>query len=181
MILSRQIMFIADVVAAATLAACVSSRDIGKRLQSDPAADSAQAARSIYSDRTFISHDPHGTQIEYHGPDGRAHLWYPGNFRGVPSIWKIEYDGPGKGHEICWQYPASSRNGLTGLSAGGKFQCTPDWLYFPSIVQVLQGDPFNLNSGRVPFPMPKGKFTAEQLAQQANIPADRVRTIYKEY
>lgn len=162
------------------LAGCSPGFDLST-LQADPSApDSAEASRSIYAGRTFITQDPfHGTQIEYHGPNGKSALWYPGNSRTVPANWKIRFDGPERGHDVCWQYPSRSYNPVTGQS-GGRFECTPDWLYFPGVVQIVQGDPFELASGRVPFPLPKGEYTAEELAKAAGIPDSRIRTVYRD-
>ncbi len=161
------------------VASCGLSIDTS-HFQEDPTEDSLNAALSVYSDRTFLTYDRfHGTQIEYHDPNGRAFLWYPGNFRAVPSNWKVKFDGPGKGHDICWQYPTNSYNPVTKQSALGKFQCSPDWAYFPGVVQIVRGDPFDLSSGRVPFRLSKGNFTAEILALKAGISRKEINNVFR--
>ncbi|WP_179380411.1 hypothetical protein [Jannaschia marina] len=165
---------------AVLLTACVgATSELARQLQADPAAEGPEAARSIHADRTFITYNSfHGTQIEYHGTDGKAHLWYPGNFSGVPSNWKIEYDVRSRSHDICWQYPVRSYNPVT-RQRGGRFDCQPNRFYLAGVTQILAGDPFNLASGRIPFRLSKERHDAEALARMARIPPNRIRTIYK--
>ncbi|MFK7762904.1 MAG: hypothetical protein AB8B62_06550 [Roseobacter sp.] len=117
----------------------------------------------------------HGTQIEYHNRNGVSHLWYPGNASGVPARWRVKVYDAG-GHAICWRYPNSSYNPVTNLQ-GGSEECTTDTFYFPSVVQILDGDHFKLDTGKVPFRLPKGQFAAEELALRAGLP--KPRTIYE--
>ena len=147
------------------------------QLQSDPSAPLSEAsARSIYANRTMITFGPHGTQIEYHKPNGTSFLWYPGNQSAVPAAWKVEMRE--NGHSVCWKYPSSSFNPLT-QQAGGKFECSPDFVYFYGLTEVVVGDPFRLASGALPFPLPKDKFDAAALARLAKIPSSRIKTIYR--
>ncbi len=147
----------------ALLSACTSGPN-PQSLQTDPnAPPSVEAARTIFANRTMITHGIHGTQIEYHRPDGRSFLWYPGNAVSVPAKWEVRPYLGRKSHEICWQYPSRSKNGITGLSSGGRWQCTPSQYFFSSVKEVLEGDPFNLASGRVPYRLQRDRLTARQL------------------
>jgi len=166
-------------VAIGALVACAPRFD-PQSLQVDPdATPTLETVRTVFADRTMITQSLHGTQIEYHRPDGRSFLWYPGNRSVVPANWKLgEY--PFGQYEICWQYPSSSRNGLTGLSAGGRFQCTPDRYYFDDVTEILRGDPFTLASGRVPVRIQdRGDYSAAQLAATAQINTDRLSYVYR--
>ncbi|MEP0047622.1 MAG: hypothetical protein ABJE87_07550 [Roseobacter sp.] len=125
-------------------------------LQADPSATpTLETARTVFEDRTRITHDPwYGTQIEYHRSDGKSFLWFPRNTRPVPANWEVRNHGFGQGgHEICWQYPSTSKNAVTGAK-GGNWECYPDSTYNANLTAVLQGDPFDLASNRVPFRIP---------------------------
>ncbi|MEP6067586.1 MAG: hypothetical protein ABJ246_17225 [Paracoccaceae bacterium] len=147
-------------------------------LQFDPTAPpTLESARTIFSNRTFITHSLHGTQIEYHKPNGRSFLWYPGNLGVVPANWEVR-SHLGSSHEICWQYPTSSRNGITGVSSKGRWQCSPSISFYSSVEEVLEGDPFNLASGRVPYRLPRGSFSAQQLTQKAGKSTDALKYVF---
>ena len=167
-------------VLALGITACAPNYDLTSLSPNPEATDTAETARSIYSDRTLFTYSSaHGTQITYLRPDGVSLLWYPGNFRAVPAQWKVEFDGPGRGHDICWKYPTRSYNPVT-REFGGQFRCTPDRFFFPRVEQILQGDPSNLSSGRLPFVLPKARLSAEELAEQAKIPQSKIRTVFRD-
>lgn len=92
----------------------------------------------------------HGFQVNYLAPQGRAWLWYPGNRAGVREDYKIGIAAGRKA--ICWRHPKNSYNPVTGQS-GGDFACEPLDLSQRTVVSVLPGDPFNLASGQVPYPL----------------------------
>jgi hypothetical protein len=172
--LTRPLRLISMTLMLCILSACATPDT--QRFQTDPTkAQTSETIRTIYANRTMLTQSFHGTQIEYLDESGISHLWYPGNFRGVPARWEARLDNVG--HDICWKYPSSSYNPLTGLS-GGSWECTPDRSYYPRLVQIIEGDPFGLHSGRVPFRLGGGKFSAEELAAQASIPARNVRVLY---
>ena len=121
-----------------------------------------EAARALFADRTRITYSSfHGTQIEYHRADGKAFLWYQGNSVVVPSNWKVSEYGLSS-HAICWQYPSRSYNPVTG-ETGGHWECQPASTYNGGLEQLIAGDPFRLSSGRIPFRLPKGKLSAQEL------------------
>ncbi len=100
---------------------------------------------------TYLSFDPyHGFQVNYLHEDGTAWLWYPGNRTGVPELWKTE------GDNICFKHPSRSYNPVTKQS-GGKWQCQKQIISLNLNVAELDGDVFNLRTGRVPYPLPKCK------------------------
>jgi hypothetical protein len=169
---SRQ--FLTSIFLVGLLSAC--STPDTQRFQTDPSQpQTAETTRTIYADRTFLTHGPHGTQIEYHDKSGISHLWYPGNSSGVPARWKVEMES--NGHDICWKYPSRSYNPLT-QKLGGSWGCSPDRFYFPKVVQIIGGDPFRLHTGRIPFRLPRGKFLAEELAKQAGVSNGQLKIIY---
>jgi hypothetical protein len=117
---------------------------------------------TFVSDATLVSyHRRHGTQIEYHGADGVAYLWYPGNRRLVPSRWKVELIGIG--NEICYKYPSSSYNPVTD-ERGGNWECrgVGDHVYDND---WYEGDPFDLADGQMPGVLPHGQLDVEKLAE----------------
>lgn len=106
-------------------------------------------ARTYFSGNTIRTHDSfHGTQIEYHAPDGRAYLWYPGNKGAVPSLWKTQSSGDG-GVQLCYKYPSNSFNPST-QNFGGEWECGAVYVRVRTQRERVVGDPFNLRSGRVP-------------------------------
>ncbi|MEP3844939.1 MAG: hypothetical protein ABJM43_06325 [Paracoccaceae bacterium] len=139
-----------------------------------------KGAESIFSGRTFVFHNRfHGTQIEYHAPNGRSALWYPGNTGTVPANWKVVPAVHGsRDHRICYQYPSASYNPVT-RSNGGQFECTGFATFTNDLRQIVSGDPFALASGRVPYRLPKGDFYAQDLAQKAQISLNKIKTIYR--
>jgi hypothetical protein len=110
------------------------------------------------SGRTAIFfHRSHGIQVEYFDPNGSAHLWYPGNSRGVESQWKVDPPRSERGATMmCFRYPESSYN-LVTKRRGGDWECRPNVVFASSMVGLVAGDPFNLVSGKVPAVLPKGK------------------------
>jgi hypothetical protein len=98
----------------------------------------------------------HGTQIEYFHPNGRAFLWYPGNKSAVPSEWKIKPGGAlNSAATICFRYPQRSYNPAT-RKFGGTWNCRPSTVFGRNMTALIQGDEFNLSSGRLPRSMPRG-------------------------
>ena len=98
----------------------------------------------------------HGTQIEYFHPNGRAYLWYPGNTAAVPSEWKVEAGATSNASAvICFRYPNRSYNPIT-QQFGGRWECRPSTVFGVGMTALIQGDEFNLSSGRIPRSMPRG-------------------------
>lgn len=129
----------------------------------------AEEAVTSIGGATLVSYDPfHGTQIEFHDPEGFAMLWYPGNTVIVPSYWKI--DSTGYEPEICYLYPSSSFNPVTE-EFGGDWDCRGlegsingnDW---------YEGDPFNLRSSALPFVLRRDGSSLEEIAIKAGISPD---------
>ncbi|GFE50252.1 hypothetical protein So717_20050 [Roseobacter cerasinus] len=101
--------------------------------------------------RTYLSFDDaHGYQVIFIDSGNRAWLWYPGNARALAGEYML--DTVAGQRAICWRYPSSSGNPVTG-TRGGSFNCTPRLLSQKSTIAALRGDPFNLASGAVPYPL----------------------------
>ncbi|TRD18904.1 hypothetical protein [Palleronia caenipelagi] len=132
--------------------------------------------RQLFAGNTMITYNPqHGTQVEYHRADYRSFLWYPGNTRPVPADWKT-YPGDRENPEICWKYPVSSVNPVTRQR--GNWQCTDLGRYAYRLVQIIEGDPFSLASGAVPFQLQTGRYTAEDLMARAGRRASDLTILY---
>ena len=108
--------------------------------------------------RTYLSFSSaHGFQVNYLG-NGRAWLWYPGNAAVVPEEWKK--DVVAGQQALCWRHPANSYNPVT-RTPGGGYACESLSLARRTIVAALDGDPFNLQSGAVPYRLQRCKAPAE--------------------
>ncbi|MEP2781225.1 MAG: hypothetical protein ABJO67_20910 [Pseudoruegeria sp.] len=98
----------------------------------------------------------HGTQIEFFRPNGKAYLWYPGNTVAVLSEWKIEAGATSDASaSICFRYPNRSYNPVT-QQFGGRWECRPSTVFGRDMTALIQGDEFNLSSGRIPRSMLRG-------------------------
>lgn len=108
---------------------------------------------------TYLSFSKaHGFQVNYLGTDGRAWLWYPGNITGVPEEWKL--DTVAGQSAVCWRHPSNSYNPVTKQS-GSAFACQSLALSQKAIVAKLQGDPYRLSSGKIPYRKQKCAAPAE--------------------
>jgi hypothetical protein len=97
--------------------------------------------RRLISDSTMRSWDRfHGTQIEYHSPDGRTWLAYPGNSGPVRGEWELRAS-TGNPY-LCYRYGTNSYNPATGR-AGGNWNCQEAISYFIQY-DVFDGDVLNL-------------------------------------
>ena len=164
-----------------TLSACTFGPS-AQSLQADPeASPTLETAQTVFSNRTRVTHNSwYGTQIEYHHPDGRSFLWFPGNKSAVPANWEVRPFSFGAGsHEICWQYPTSSKNAVTGVR-GGNWECYPDSVYNADLTSALVGDPFGLASMEVPYQIPdKQNYTAEQLMIASQKDPAQLQYVYR--
>lgn len=103
----------------------------------------------------------HGTQVAFFETTGREHLWYPGNRRSLLGFWKTTPD-----QQICFRYPNSGINPATGV-AGPAWECSSIRRHSARIVEITDGDVFNLSSGQIPFVMERRKrYPLSQLQQQ---------------
>lgn len=130
------------------------------------ARDPAALERYVRGNTLWSSNEPpggHGTQIEYHSPQGNVFLWYPGNARIVRGKWKIE--AAGDRPLLCYQYQRNSYNPVTG-QMGGNWECsTQNWVHLPV---AMAGDPFSLAMDKVPFVIPdKGYYSPARLMVMA--------------
>lgn len=150
--------------------ACTNDGGSGVSIQSAPATSldidflesitaGQQSIRSYASNKTLIFYGPsHGAQIEYYSPSGDLFLWYPGNTRIVEGQWKTQSN-----KQICYLYPISSRNPVTG-QLGGSWECTHAAAVFAFDYERLSGNPFDLKPGSVGFILEKRQFyTASEI------------------
>lgn len=128
-------------------------------------------AYSMLCDRTvFFYEDLHGNQIEYFSPDGRAQLWYPGNWRVNSGRWEIRPSerAPNKA-DLCFLYGKKSYNPIT-KEWGGSWRCRSFSLYYQREVEKrsIVGDIFNLSNNTVPMVLPsKPKINLEPFRSSA--------------
>lgn len=97
----------------------------------------------------------HGTQVTYTAPNGTAFLWYPGNTSVVVGDWKTITDKQGDGR-ICFRYSKTTYNPVT-RSYGGNWDCIRAADYIWQEEEFAKGDPFNLQSRRLPYVIPRTK------------------------
>lgn len=90
----------------------------------------------------------HGFQVTHFNGDGQVWLWYPGNDRPLAGEWKLE------GDKICFRYSSNSYNPVT-KTRGGAFKCTSLRGIQTRVISQLQGDPFRLSSGAIPYVLDK--------------------------
>lgn len=112
---------------------------------------------------SFVTCTPmpgHGTQIEFFASDGRAFLWYPGNKRAVPSLWRLSRTD--ERYKICFRYPSRSYNPLT-RQHGGRWDCRDLAPYASKVSEVRRGDIFGLSNRRLPFVLNKQQTTFDSL------------------
>jgi hypothetical protein len=129
--------------------------------QAAQAENGAANLRTYFSGATILSYDSrHGTQVEYHAPNGRSYLWYPGNTLILSAHWRIQAD------QLCYLYPSSSYNPVTG-DYGGNWECRSASRAMERNRERSQGDIFGLSrSSRPPFVLSKGQTTLAQLMRQ---------------
>lgn len=110
-----------------------------------------QVEKFPQSGNTYLSFSQsHGFQVNYLAPSGEAWLWYPGNWHAIAEKWRVAHTGGA----ICWRHLENSFNPVTGIK-GGIEQCESVFLAKRSIIASLNGDPFKLSSGAVPYTLPK--------------------------
>jgi hypothetical protein len=116
----------------------------------------------------------HGTQVEFHSKQGRVFLWYPMNTRLVTGQWEVRTNSAGKPN-ICYKYQSNSFNPMTG-QLGGDWECSAtNWV---RLGDAIQGDPFGLASGRLPFAIPdRGYYAPGRLMAMANKDPRKVQMI----
>lgn len=121
-----------------------------------------------YKGYTVIFFDrQHGTQVEYFGANNVS-LWYPGNTVIVNGGWKLA-EKPAGQSEICFKYQTTSYNPVTG-KRGGSWECRKVSDNQAGIRHRIVGDPFELQSGQVPFIFERRKrMSLRALARQAGI------------
>jgi hypothetical protein len=170
---------VATLAIAGLLSACLSSPTLDALRTDAPAVQSAAAARTAFSDRTILTYGGgHGTQVEYHAPSGEAFLWCPGNSRSVPADWEVRLVDQRAGPQICYRYPTASFNPVT-RERGGDFECYSFPFYELNMVEVLAGDPFRLATGRIPFRLDRGRFSASDLQALANRREGNIVTLWR--
>ena len=129
------------------LAGCADDRSSPAQALRDVQSRSSMFPNYPQGEVTYLSYShAHGFQVNFIAGDGTAWLWYPGNSKGVPEIWKISSDG----RLVCWQHPQNSSNPVTGTT-GGTFACEPRELAQKTVISSLPGDVFHLRTGRIPY------------------------------
>ena len=87
----------------------------------------------------------HGIQVSYWGEGGDYALWYPGNRRALLGTWRKG----AKPSNYCFSYNVPTRNPVVGDSKeAGEERC--GFITPAAWVAKVQGDVFNLRSGRLP-------------------------------
>ena len=94
--------------------------------------------------------DTIGNQIEFTDPDGNAYLWHPlGGSQVIAGVWRLEFP-EGAPVQVCYTYP----DGSFGPGSGGDHCFTyADLVDDVPLEGIRDGDPYDLASGNVPFPL----------------------------
>lgn len=104
-----------------------------------------------------------GTQLEFLANDGWSYLWYPGNRGVVRGQWTLHhwYDK----YAVCFRYGAATLKPKT-KDPRDSFDCTLLSDYAPTVTELVEGDPFNLASGQLPFVLVRDKTTIDDLLKR---------------
>ncbi len=127
--------------------------------------NNSRTLQAFLSNTTVRTYDLlHGNQVEYLAADGRTFLWYPGNSRPVVGQWRVKqtFDGA----DMCFAYGANTYNPVTRTS-GGSWECGDASLYLNRTDEIVDGDPIQLGSGRIPFALSKDNIPLGALARRA--------------
>ncbi len=132
-----------------------------------PSAENAPGPfRQRAAGNTYLAYTKsHGPQVYYLSPDGKVHLWYPGNRRAVQGRWIVEpLDRNAAIGVICFTYQ-NARNPVSGYSGGRSCETAPR--FFAGNREAAAGDPFGLATGRIPFVLGKKPTSLADLARQS--------------
>jgi len=135
--------------------------------------------RAFLSGTTYKSYSKaHGTQVEFLSADGGAFLWYPSNRVLVVGRWETrDFDSP-YSPNICFKYGSNTYNPVT-KTVGGNWTCRHGRGFILQANGIVRNDIFGLQSGSIPFVMPKGpKFSFPSLLKKAG-KASRLEYIWK--
>ena len=164
-----------------TLAACGDPTVSAKYTAKREFINSPELMKQVYSNATVVSRSPsiifkqHGTQVEYHAPNGKAYLWYPGNSQIVVSDWEIR-PSQHKNPQLCYRYGTNTYNPVTD-TRGGKWECG-DIRY--SDMDILRGNPFGLRPGDVPKRIQnRFRYFAEDYAEGLGIDVATLNFVYQ--
>ncbi len=104
-----------------------------------------------------------GTQVEFLADDGRSYLWYPGNRGVVRGQWMLHrwYEKYG----ICFRYGAAMLKPKT-KDPRESFDCTLLSDYAATVAELAEGDPFELDSGHLPFVLRRDQTTIDDLLKR---------------
>ena len=149
-------------LAALFVAGCGARSYYGKM---DQGSDPQQLAALVSGATTRSSSIQHGTQVEYLSPDGRAYLWYPGNPRILPGRWRVEKRGLGA--QICFTYMPQPVSGWS-CQGGGN--------YLVNQAEIVDGDPLDLEGGKLPFVMSRTSYRLSDLIARTGNPSAPLRS-----
>lgn len=124
-------------------------------LVNDPAKRGLAAQRSLYRGKTLVYYDTdNGTQVEYFDDAGNSSLWYP--LYRIASPGKVSFRKHRGQEQVCFRYKAVAADQATGdlgFNAWHDTECESLQGNLDDVVHVLEGDPFDLKSGEIPFAM----------------------------
>ncbi|TDX67616.1 hypothetical protein EDE12_1011166 [Methylosinus sp. sav-2] len=125
------------------------------------AQEAAARGRAYFAGATIRGYDPfHGTQVEYHVPNGNCYLWYPGNTVILHGYWQFN------GDDLCYRYPVSGINPSTG-EPGEKWSCRNVDSRMRRIRERAPGDILGLSRASRPrFILPKDETTLADLLRE---------------
>lgn len=124
---------------------------------------------AVKNQTKIIYQDGHGVYIEYTAPDGRLFMWYPGNNKVVYGEWGVQKvkNKP----LMCFKY-FNSYHGVTGEFEPEECINQMQILSQSSVLDLWEGDAFNLASGKLPYK--KSKTDIPDWPTDKSAPSDAV-------
>jgi len=115
------------------------------------AVETPESLANLLCDRTIHVYYNIGNQIEYLSPNGETFFWHPFVAEIVSGTWRTTRSEAGE-TQVCFQYPEDAPFPGGG---GDEFCLNGAWFLSTFLEDGLRdGDPYNLRSGNVPYPLP---------------------------
>ena len=129
-----------------------------------------EADRRFFAGTTKVElSTPRILQIEYHSPDGKAYLWHPGNSGIVLGQWDVRPESIIDEVVQCYRYDntRSAPHRVPFGEPGDLATCISTARQKRGFWYA--GDPYNLESGRIPFVMMRAEGALDQVIERTGI------------
>lgn len=156
------------------LSSCTNSGSSNNMSPAERAAESRAIveAHAFVSGATNIDRTSTILQIEYHRPDGRAFLWFPGNRSILTGQWDIRRSPFGPGPYRCYRYDTSTNRKPFGSPDDGATCIFID----PQKERYwFVGDPYKLSTRGLPFVMRRGPDAYSEVIRRTGVDPANLR------